>query len=100
MLLAVQTGITAETAAGFGERFAASDRGLDSNSYRECMASTYPETRLQADLAAGSSLDVHSTPSVFLNGRRYGGFPDEAALARAIRLAEGAAIGPAKETEQ
>jgi protein-disulfide isomerase len=51
------------------------------------MASSYPEIRLERDLSIACALDVHSTPTVFINGRKYAGFRDQAAFRMAIKLA-------------
>ena len=100
LLLSTQSAITSESLATITAQFAASDRRLDSAKYEECMAGNHPDSRLNADLAACCLLDIHSSPVVFLNGRRYEGFPDEAALSNAIKLAVGESAEPAKEIDK
>jgi protein-disulfide isomerase len=52
--------------------------------YTECMATPYPDARLQQDLAEVNAFHIHSTPTMFINGRRYRGFPNEEAFAAAV----------------
>jgi protein-disulfide isomerase len=48
--------------------------GVSSNKYQECMASPYPQTRLNRDIDEASTYKIHSTPTLFINGRRHAGF--------------------------
>ncbi len=43
--------------------------GLDQNTFQACLASEDTATYLKEDVDAGNALEVHGTPSVFLNGR-------------------------------
>jgi protein-disulfide isomerase len=52
--------------------------------YTECMSTPYSETRLDRDLEEGSAYHIHSTPTLFINGRRYRGFANGEAFAAAV----------------
>ncbi|MGA7574574.1 MAG: thioredoxin domain-containing protein [Terriglobales bacterium] len=65
------------TAENLGERvndFLQTAPEVRSDKYLECMATPYPETRLDRDLEEASAYRIHSTPTLFINGRRHGGF--------------------------
>jgi protein-disulfide isomerase len=54
------------------------------DSYLECMATPYPEDRLEKDMQEARIYQVHSTPTVFINGRRYRGFANMGEFAAAV----------------
>jgi protein-disulfide isomerase len=70
---------------------------LDAKEYDRCMSSDYPSGRLDQDLAAARVWQVHATPTVFINGRRYAGFANETALVAALEQAAKGAAAPEKE---
>jgi protein-disulfide isomerase len=47
---------------------------LQTVKYLECMSGPYPETRLNRDVDEATTYHIHSTPTLFINGRRHGGF--------------------------
>jgi protein-disulfide isomerase len=51
------------------------------------LAGSYPKERLKQDLDLASSYNIHSTPTVFIKGRRHGGFRDLAEFVSAVDLA-------------
>jgi predicted DsbA family dithiol-disulfide isomerase len=51
----------------------ASQSGLDANSFKSCMASPEAVAAVNASHANGEKLEVNSTPTVFVNGRRMVG---------------------------
>jgi protein-disulfide isomerase len=61
--------------------------GVNHDEYAKCMASSYPKDRLKQDVELASTYGVHSTPTVFINGRRHGGFRDIAEFVAAVDLA-------------
>lgn len=87
LLFSKQKSITAESLPATLSGFIASTPELQSDDYSECMASTFPQNRLDQDLAEARSFGIEATPTVFINGRRYIGFRDDAAFALAINLA-------------
>lgn len=48
--------------------------GVSTAKYLECMSGPYPETRLNRDVDEATAYHIHSTPTLFINGRRHGGF--------------------------
>ncbi len=69
------------------EQFISSSPELSATEFAGCMTSAYPAERLQQDEREARALDIHATPSVFINGRRYGGFRDDAAFSAAVSQA-------------
>lgn len=61
--------------------------GLDMPRFTACLAADAPRARVAADTHLGMELGVHSTPTVFLNGRRVAGALDAGGLANALVLA-------------
>lgn len=57
---------------------------VHSDKYLECMATPYPETRLDKDLEEVNAYHIHSTPTLFINGRRHGGFGSAEEFAAAV----------------
>ena len=51
----------------------ASQSGLDGDSFKTCMASSEAGAAVDASRANGQLLDVNSTPTIFVNGRRVVG---------------------------
>jgi len=51
----------------------ARETGLDISVFRTCLDAPETLERVRADIAAGSSLDIVSTPTLFVNGRRLDG---------------------------
>ncbi|HEV2288143.1 MAG TPA: thioredoxin domain-containing protein [Candidatus Acidoferrales bacterium] len=64
--------------------FAAGD-GLSPDSLHECIIAPQAKARVDADIAEGKSLDVESTPTLFINGRPVIG-GDQATLENIIRF--------------
>jgi protein-disulfide isomerase len=51
----------------------AGQSGLNADSFKPCMASPQAAAEVDASLANGNLLEVHSTPTIFVNGRRVVG---------------------------
>ena len=51
----------------------ASQAGLNSDAFRSCLASSEASAAIDASRANGQQLEVNSTPTVFINGRRMVG---------------------------
>jgi len=49
--------------------------GLDMNRFVKDMESAEVKARIDADMAAAAAVDVHATPSLYVNGRLYEGAP-------------------------
>jgi protein-disulfide isomerase len=75
---AAQTDITAANADGKLTALADS-AGVKGSDIAACAAKPETETRVQNSVALGTSLDVNSTPTIFINGRKVsaGGIPYE-----------------------
>jgi len=58
--------------------------GIHTDKYLDCMASPYPETRLNRDIDEGKVYRIHSTPTLFINGRRHAGFASVEEFAAAV----------------
>jgi len=55
----------------------ATEAGLDGNALRQCLSSPGARAKLDGDITEGRRLEVNSTPTVFVNGKRLeqiGGF--------------------------
>ena len=55
----------------------ATEAGLDGNALRQCLSSASARAKVDRDIAQGRRLEVNSTPTVFVNGKRLeqiGGF--------------------------
>jgi hypothetical protein len=55
--------------------------------YSGCMASSYPEGRIERDRSEARFYGVQGAPTVFVNGRKHAGFADDAAFMKAMKLA-------------
>jgi protein-disulfide isomerase len=51
----------------------AGQSGLNTDSFKGCMATPEPGAAIDASRANGLELDVNSTPTIFVNGRRFVG---------------------------
>ena len=51
----------------------AGQNGLNADSFKACLASPQPAAEVDASIANGNLLEVRSTPTIFVNGRRVGG---------------------------
>lgn len=51
----------------------AGQSGLSAETFKSCMASPEPGAAINASLANGQELEVNSTPTIFINGRRLVG---------------------------
>jgi protein-disulfide isomerase len=51
----------------------ASQSGLNADTFKSCMASPEPGAAIDASRSNGQELDVNSTPTIFVNGRRLVG---------------------------
>ncbi|HRK01193.1 MAG TPA: vitamin K epoxide reductase family protein [Oligoflexia bacterium] len=58
----------------------ASEIGLNRESFETCLASAKTTDRLQQDVMLGKSLDIRSTPTFFVNGKKVEGIIDERRL--------------------
>jgi protein-disulfide isomerase len=82
-LFSKQKEITVDNLSDFVKQFLPVP-AVNREQYFECMATTYPENRLDMDLAEMRAYRIHSTPTLFLNGRRYGGFANAEEFAAAV----------------
>jgi len=63
----------------------ASDLQLrDTAAFQRCASTSWPVERVEAGLAAGAKMGIHATPTILLNGWRYGSVPADSELARAV----------------
>ncbi len=51
----------------------AGQAGLNQDTFKSCLTSPQANQEVDASIANGNSLDVHSTPTLFINGRRLVG---------------------------
>ena len=51
---------------------------------RDCLESSFSESKVARDVEDGRTLEIRGTPSVFINGRAYSGPLDTAALRSVI----------------
>ena len=79
-----QKEITVDNLADLVKQFLPTVPEVHREPYFECMATTYPENRLDLDLAEMRAYRIHSTPTLFINGRRYGGFANAEEFAAAV----------------
>ncbi|GIX45955.1 MAG: hypothetical protein KatS3mg131_0166 [Candidatus Tectimicrobiota bacterium] len=63
----------------------AAELGLDTAALERCVRSGRMQRLIEADRDYGRSLQVHSTPTLFINERRIVGAQPEADLVRVIR---------------
>ena len=63
----------------------AAERDLDTTALEQCVKSGRMKSLVEADQAYGRSLQVRSTPTVFINTRRIVGAQSEADFVRTIR---------------
>ena len=63
----------------------AAERDLDTTALEQCVKSGRMKSLVEADQAYGRSLQVRSTPTVFINTRRIVGSQSEADFVRTIR---------------
>jgi hypothetical protein len=87
LMFSRQKEITTESLPSLISNFLASTSEARRESYDRCMESSVPQQRLDQDLAEARSLNLDTTPAIFINGRRYTSFRDDAAFALAINLA-------------
>lgn len=83
-LFAKQKETTPDNLGELVNQFLQSSSDVRTDKYVECMASPYPETRLDRDIEEGSAYRIHSTPTLFINGRKYGGFANAREFAAAV----------------
>ena len=76
----------------------AAGAGLDTDAFKTCMTSPEAAAAVDASRANGQELEVNSTPTVFVNGRRLVG-ADPHALEQYIQY-ELARIEPATATNK
>lgn len=60
---------------------------LDTGRFRDDLRARRHRARVERDLDAARSQGLHVTPTLFINGERYGGDSDRASLAQALRKA-------------
>ncbi|MBX7148927.1 thioredoxin domain-containing protein [bacterium] len=58
--------------------------GIDEKAFNECVASDSTKNAITLDLEAASKLDISGTPTVFINGRKFGPWRNIKALRTAI----------------
>lgn len=68
--------------------------GVDEAALQECLGSTRPDQRLEADAAAAREAGVSRLPTCFIGGRRFVGIQEESTLREAIDRARAAATAP------
>jgi protein-disulfide isomerase/uncharacterized membrane protein len=66
------------------------DAGADGAAYDTCMTAPATLDVVRHDAAVGTSLDVHGTPRIFINGNLYRSGSSAEVMARAIEVALGA----------
>jgi protein-disulfide isomerase len=81
-----QTTLTDGTVASVVSDFVTEER-LSNDDYSRCIIDSKSKQRLDLDLSEARSYGVSATPTVFVNGKKYLGFRDEAAFATAVNLA-------------
>ncbi len=64
--------------------------GADGARYDACMSNDAPREVVLHDAAAGTSLDIHGTPRIYINGHLYRSGTSAEVMARAIEVALGA----------
>ncbi|MGB8132506.1 MAG: thioredoxin domain-containing protein [Candidatus Angelobacter sp.] len=87
LLFSKQKAVTSQTLGAEIDGLIRGLPGVNRDEYAKCMASSYPNERLQQDLDLARSYNIHSTPTVFINGKRHGGFRDLAEFVSAVDLA-------------
>jgi protein-disulfide isomerase len=87
LLFSKQKSITVENLPAIIIGFIEGTPELQSDAYSKCIGSALPQIRLDQDLVEARSLSLDATPTIFINGRKYAGFRDDAAFALAINLA-------------
>jgi protein-disulfide isomerase len=73
-LFSKQKEITVDNLQDQIKTFLQTAEGVSTDKYSDCMASPYVETRLNRDVDEASNYRIRSTPTLFINGRRHGGF--------------------------
>jgi protein-disulfide isomerase len=66
-------------------QFLQTDPQVRTDKYVACMATPFPETRLDKDMQEVAAYRIHSTPTMFINGHKYGGFATADDFAAAVR---------------
>jgi NhaA family Na+:H+ antiporter len=56
----------------------------DTTQFARCMADTTAVVKIAAGLASGKQADVKATPTILVNGWRFGGVPSDTELVRAV----------------
>jgi protein-disulfide isomerase/uncharacterized membrane protein len=69
--------------------------GADGAKYDACLADGHAEMKVRADAAVGTSLDIHGTPRIFINGKLYRSGSSAEAMAKEIETALGATAADA-----
>lgn len=87
LILSKQKSLTAENLPTTITELLANTPEVRGEGYSKCVNSGFPERRLGEDLAEARSLNVDATPTIFINGRKYTSFRDDAAFSFAINLA-------------
>ena len=64
--------------------------GVDGAAWDACVAGREAKARVRADAEAGTALDIHGTPRIFINGQLYRSGTSAEVMARAIEQALGA----------
>jgi protein-disulfide isomerase len=65
-----QADITAENLTDKSLEWAKGEKDLDALQFGQCMATKATEAEVKQDLAEGQALEINSTPTLFVNGRR------------------------------
>lgn len=82
-IYSVQDSLGLTTWETIAERAGVSDKVA----FSACIADTAPLPQVEAGIAAATKVGVRATPTVFVNGWRFGGTPSEAMLDSLVRLA-------------
>lgn len=97
LLFSQQKTITAESLSTMIENFLREAPQLKKVEFHQCVGALSPENVVDRDLAEARNYHVVSTPTVFINGRQYGMFRNDAAFAAAIDAATPPAASKALE---
>ncbi|QQS45805.1 MAG: thioredoxin domain-containing protein [Acidobacteriota bacterium] len=65
----------------------AGETGIDAGKFSSCLESDGPAGTVNRDIQQASDLDIHSTPTIIINGSLLRGLPEEAELIRIIEQA-------------
>jgi protein-disulfide isomerase len=70
-----QTKLSAEEISAYMQKI-----GLNMDSYKACLTSGAADKIIERDIDSGAELKIDGTPTIFVNGMRFEGMPDESML--------------------